>query len=306
MKFRSLKYLTLEGLKNIWVNRLMSIASIGVLVACMVLMGAAILFSLNVDKALGSLQDQNVVMVYIKDGITKEETKQAYQDVKKLANVKEAVFIPREEGVDSLLKDMGDQYKDLFAWVDEDQSGSFLPDGIRVSFTDLTKYDDSIKQIKAVKNIENINSSRELTMQIIGMRKMITIAGAWIIGLLMITALVIIANTIKITMHNRKLEISIMKAVGATDNFIRFPFIVEGMVLGLISALVTSGLLYLAYEMTVKQITKVMTLEAIPYSSVFWGILGLFCLIGVATGCIGSVISIGKYLRKEGSEFRAF
>lgn len=306
MKLRSLRYLLCEGFKNIWINRLMSVASIGVLVACMLLMGAATLFSLNVDKALGSLQDQNVVLVYTADTATEEEALTAYDAISKLDNVKTAKFITKEQGMDELMKDMGDQYEELFNVLDkEDSRGDFLPYGVQVSFVDLEQYADTIKQIKQIKGVDHINDSSEMTAQIVSIRRTVTIAGVAIIALLMITALVIIANTIRITMNSRKLEISIMKAVGATNSFVRIPFMVEGMVFGIISALLTTVILYFAYNFIIGQ-PNMAGLKAVDFMSVAGYMFGAFCIMGILAGCVGSMFSIGKYLRKEGSEFRAF
>lgn len=305
MKLRSLRYLISEGFKNIWMNRLMSVASVGVLVACMLLMGAATLFSLNVDKALGTLQDQNVIMAYAADDATEQEAKQAFETVKKIDNVKSAKFISKQDGMDSLMQDMGEQYAELFNYLDEDTEGDFLPYGMQISFEDLEQYDQTIDKIKAVKGVDHINDSRETTQLIVSVRKTITIAGVAVIALLMVTALVIIANTIKITMNSRKLEISIMKAVGATNNFVRIPFIVEGMVFGIISAIITTVLLYFAYNFLLGK-TGLNLSGAVPFMSVAGWMLGAFCILGIMAGVVGSMFSIGKYLKKEGSEFRAF
>ena len=306
MKLRSLRYLLCEGFKNIWINRLMSVASIGVLVACMLLMGAATLFSLNVDKALGTLQDQNVVLVYTADTATEKEAHAAYDAITKLDNVKTAKFITKEQGMDELMKDMGDQYEELFNVLDkEDSRGEFLPYGVQVSFNDLEQYADTIRQIKQIKGVDHINDSSEMTAQIVSIRRTVTIAGVAIIALLMVTALVIIANTIRITMNSRKLEISIMKAVGATNSFIRIPFMVEGMVFGIISALLTTVILYFAYNFIIGQ-PNMAGLHSVEFMSVAGYMFGAFCIMGILAGCVGSMFSIGKYLRKEGSEFRAF
>ena len=307
MKLSSIRYLTAEGFKNVWVNRLMAAASIGVLVACMVLMGAALLLSVNADKALGSLQDQNVALVYLEDATTEEEAQIAYQKISAVDNVnsKETKFISKEEGMQSLIDDMGEQYNELFTWLD-DEEGSFLPYGIQVSFEDLSKFNSTIDEISAIEHVDHINHSGDLAEMIVGIRKMVTIAGFWIIALLLITAMVIIANTIKITMFSRKLEISIMKAVGATNNFVRFPFIIEGMIFGLISAILSTGVLYFAYRVTLRQIEKIMSIQAVPFGDVALYLFGAFCALGVLAGCVGSIISIGKYLKREGSELSAF
>ena len=306
---RSLRYLIKEGFKNVWHNSLMSIASIGVLVAVMVLIGAAMLLSVNVDAMLSNLQAQNVVMVYTTDSATEEQARAAYNEITALENVNSDAcdFVTQEEGVQSLIDSMGSQYEELFEFIenDDEQKGSWLPFGMRISFNDLTKFDSTIEQIAKVNYVDHINDSRDLTMKIVNIRSLVNTAGICVIVLLFATALVIIANTIKITMHSRKLEISIMKAIGATDNFIRTPFVIEGVILGLVAAVISTGIIYGVYTLVVDKVAQ-MNMNAIPFADIGWMMLAVFLLLGVVTGCIGSIISIGKYLKKEGSEFRAF
>ncbi|OJU10003.1 MAG: hypothetical protein BGN88_13890 [Clostridiales bacterium 43-6] len=303
MKLRSVKYLLFEGLKNVWANRLMSIASVGVLIACMLLMGVAIIFSTNVDKALTGLQDQNVVMVYIKEGTDEISAQHVKDEISKLDNIKTTLFISKQEGLSSIMKGMGSDLQSYFKWTNEENP---LPDAVQITFKDLKQFDKTISQIKKIENVETIREVRELATKIVSIRQMINTSGFWIIGLLMITALVIIANTVRITMHSRKLEISIMKAVGATNNFIRLPFIIEGVVLGMVSATLTTGILYFIYRVAIRSITVHLKIQAVAFSSFIWWLVLIFSAIGLLTGVIGSFISLGKYLRKEGSEFRAF
>lgn len=306
---RSLRYLIKEGFRNVWHNSLMSIASIGVLVAVMVLIGAAMLLSVNVDAMLSNLQAQNVVMVYTTDSATEQQARAAYEEITALENVNASAcdFVTQEEGVQSLIDSMGSQYEELFEFIenDDEQKGSWLPFGMRISFNDLSKFDSTIEQIAKVEYVDHINDSRDLTMKIVNIRSLVNTAGICVIALLFATALVIIANTIKITMHSRKLEISIMKAIGATDNFIRTPFVIEGVILGLLSAVISTVIIYGVYTLVVDKVAQ-MNMNAIPFKDIGWLMLAVFLLLGVVTGCIGSIISIGKYLKKEGSEFRAF
>ena len=304
MKLRSIKYLTVEGLKNMWVNRLMSIASIAVLIACMLLMGAAIIFSLNVDKALGVLRDQSIVMVYMQDGRSEVENKATANTIRDLDNVKEATFVPQAEGLESLLDTFGEDAESLFTFVEGENP---LPDAVQVKLDDLNRFDATVSAIQKVEGVDSVNSMRETAMRVNSISRLINIAGFWIIGLLIITALVIISYTIRITMNSRKLEISIMKAVGATNNFIRFPFVVEGVVLGVSAAGITMVIIYFVYKAVLGAIQEsMMTQGAVPFTSFMWPLLGIFLLLGVLAGAIGSLISLGKYLRKEGSEFRAY
>ena len=134
----------------------------------------------------------------------------------------------------------------------------------------------------------------------------IGVAGVWIIGILLLISLVIVSNTIRVTMYNRKLDISIMKAVGATDAFVRIPFVVEGVIIGLISAVIAEGLLYFCYRVATETIiTTLDTTDIVKYGDMAWILLLVFIGIGIFAGVIGSAIMIRKYLRKEGSEFAA-
>ncbi|MBQ4155198.1 MAG: ABC transporter permease, partial [Clostridia bacterium] len=246
MKLRSVRYLAVEGFKNIWLHRLMTLASVCVLVSCMLLIGVAVLLSFNVEKAFGTLKDSNVVSVVLKDDekkpIKKEEALLIEQEIKKIANIKTTKYVSRDESADSFRESMGSIYDEFF------EDNNFLPTKIEVTFEDQAKYEKTIAKIGQIEGVEYVNFSEGLTEKLVGIQNVINTAGFWIIGLLLITALVIISNTIRITMASRRLEISIMKAVGATNSFIRLPFIVEGITFGLVSAVATTGLLYLVYN----------------------------------------------------------
>ena len=298
MKLRSVRYLTAEGFKNIWLHRLMTLASICVLVACMLLMGIAVLLTYNIQESFGAIKDNNIVMVYFDEKATDEQAKASQEQINKIPNVKTTSYVSKEQAADSFRETMGN-YDEFF------ENDEFLPIRIDVTLEDLELYDQTVAKLEKIDNVEHVNFSPELTEKLAGIQRIIYIAGAWIIGLLLVTALVIIANTIRITMASRRLEITIMKAVGATNNFIRFPFIVEGVAFGLISALLTTGILYLVYNATISKISEVTFMSLIPYSSIVWYLFGGFCAIGIIAGALGSMISISKYLNKEGSEQNA-
>lgn len=300
MKLRSVRYLTIEGLKNIWLHRLMTLASVCVLVACMLLIGVAVLLSINIDAAFGDLKDNNIVMVSLKDDVDEKEAKEIENSIKKLGNVKTTRYVSKDESADSFRESIGDIYDEFF-----EGDNSFLPTKIEITFKDLTKYEKTVSAIEKIEGVEYVNFSPELTERLEGIENVIYTAGIWIIVLLLITALVIISNTIRITMASRRLEISIMKAVGATNNFIRLPFIVEGITFGLVSAVSTTGILYLVYNSTVDKIKEFGFINVIPYTDVIWYLFAGFCAIGILAGAAGSLISISKYLKKEGSEQHA-
>ncbi len=348
MKLSSIKYLIKEGFKGAWANRLMSLASIGVLVACMVVIGLAILISENVTMAIGNLEKQNVVMVYMKDynwalysdalqndtesadsqvadsasqdsaesgtdenGIketdyvihNEEEAKALCDKIAALSNVESVEYVSSEAGLAAVKEDMLAGQEDYFTFLD-DQYGNPLSAAAKVTMKEMALFDETVKQIESIDGVDTIQSHGDLAEKIDAIKQGIYVAGFWIIAILIIISLVIVSNTIRVTMYNRKLEISIMKAVGATDAFVRIPFVIEGVIIGLISALVSEGLIYFCYRVATEKIS-VMLGSVVAFSEVAVYLLLVFVGIGMFAGALGSAIMIGKYLKREGSEFTA-
>lgn len=304
MKFRSFHYLLGEGFKNVWSHRLMSIASAGVLMACMLMIGIVGAISLNITNAVDLIEDQNVVLAFFEDDLSREDAQAATQRIAALDNIKSCIFITREEGLQRQKNSMGDEYAPLFEWVENENP---LPDSCQITLDDLDRFDQTLLAIRSISGVSTIRQQRDVVNKLSAIRSIINIIGVWVIALLLVIALVIVSNTIKITMYTRKLEINIMKAVGATDSFIRMPFIIEGMLLGMIAGVASTGILYLLYKLAERTFAHNFgTIAAfIPFSSFAFYLLGGFVLIGAVIGSLGSVISIGKYLRHEGSEFNA-
>ena len=348
MKMRSVRYLVGEGISNVWVNRLMSLASIGVLVACMVVIGLAVLISENVRIAIGNIEQQNVIMVYMKDynwalydetaketpsestsngetaaeqpaeetdknGIKKsdyiihdeQEAKALCDKIAAISSVEKVEYVSSDEGLEAAKSTMLENQAENFSFLN-DEYGNPLSSAAKVSLKPDSDFKGVIAEIEALDGVDTIQSHTDLADKINAIKKGVYIAGIGIMAILIVISLVIVSNTIRVTMYNRKLEISIMKAVGATDAFVRLPFVVEGMLIGIISAGISVGLLYCSYRIATE--TLVTTLQSdkiVAFGDVAWGLVFLFLVIGVFAGVIGSMLMIGKYLRKEGSEFTA-
>ena len=334
MKTRNFRYLIGEGFKGAWANRLMTLASIGVLVACMVIIGLALLISENVSRALGTLERQNVVMVYMKDyswalynedvekvkeggdenGITPEmyvihnddEAKELCKEIEKLTNVESVEYISGEEGLESLKANMPDGQEEYFISLLKEKNGNPLPSSAKVTMKSMSDFEDTVKSIEDMDGVDGVKAQSDLAERINSFKNGLMVAGIWIISILILISLVVVSNTIRITMYSRKLEISIMKAVGATDAFVRIPFVIEGVLIGLISAALAEGLLYFCYRVAAEPLTLALgTHEIVAYKEMALILFGVFAAIGVFAGALGSFIMIGKYLRREGSEFSA-
>jgi len=225
------------------------------------------------------------------------------EKIRSVSNVASVEFVSSQEGLEKIKNDMLSEQSEYFSFLDDDNP---LSCGAKVTMKDLSLFENTLTNIHAIDGVDSIQSQGDVAAKITSIKKGVSIAAFWIIGILLIISLVIVSNTIRVTMYNRKLEISIMKAVGATDWYIRIPFLIEGVTLGLFSALFTTGLLYFIYKAVIGTMKSALSIsQVIPYTNFVWFLLGVFSAIGVISGFLSSVVIIGKYLKKEGSEFRA-
>ena len=296
MKGASLGYLTKEGFRNVWVNRLMSLAAITVLMACLVIIGLGAMLFFNINSLLDNIESQNVIMVYVQDGTGDADVQNMETTIKKMDNVESCVFVSKEDAFKAQLEDMGSDAELL-----KDMENP-LPDAFKVSVKDMTHFNETVGELRAMSNVETVRENGDVADKLVNIRQGVTIVIAGMVALLFIVSLFIIANTIRITMFSRKLEISIMKAVGATNWFIRWPFMVEGVVIGIISSLVSFGVLAGLYQGVVYVFKDMLALfTPIGFLQYAGYILLLFMVIGMFTGSVGSLISMGKYLKEQGS-----
>lgn len=299
MKGTSLKYLTHEGFRNVWVNRLMSLASVTVLMACLIIMGAGIMIYFNINNVVDKVQSQNVVMVYVADDASEDETTQIGTSLKGISNVESCEFVPKEVAFQEQIQSMGGDAA-LFEGFDEIP----LPDAYKVTVKDLSQFENTVSQIKQINKVDSVRENSDLASKLLSLRHAVSIVSVGLVVMLFLVALFIISNTIRITMFSRKLEISIMKAVGATNWFIRWPFMIEGMILGTISGIVSLGVLWGLYAVGEKVFAQTLSLigfSLVPFSGYWWQILLVFVAIGLFTGGFGSLVSMAKYLKEQGS-----
>ena len=296
MKLSSLGYLLKEGARNIWSNRTMSFASVGVLVSCLLLTGAAVLFSMNIDSAMQSVEGSNSITVYCTQGLPTLKAVQVGEQIKNLENISECGLVPKDQAVEEMLDMLGDNGTVLQGLMGED---NFLPDAYRISLTDLSKYEETAAQITAIEGVEKIIDYSDIANQLTQLDDMVTTVCFWIILLLGVVSLFIIANTIRVALFSRRVEISIMKSVGATNWFVRVPFIVEGLLIGLVSGGLASIILNLAYDSVMSSLSVLSFFTPLPLGPYRMRIVLIFLLAGSAFGVLGGLISIGRYLKKD-------
>ncbi len=302
----SLKYLIKEGFRNSWTNRMMSIASISVLLCCLVLIGSASMIFLNINSLVDRIEDENVIMVYIEDDTSQEDIAAMKDSIEAMDNIQSVEFVDKESAWQDQLKTMGEAQAEFFTEINPDKIP--LPDAYKVTVSDLSLFKETVSQIKQLDNIDTVRENSDLAKKLQTISHGISIIAIAIIAVLFAISLFIISNTIKLTVYSRRLEISIMKSVGATNSFVRLPFIVEGVILGVISGVLSLGVVWGIYELAVNQFSDLLnSLSLIPldFKSYALYMLGAFVGIGIISGVGGSLITMGKYLNKEGSEISA-
>ena len=294
-------YLTKEGFRNLWVNRMMSVASIAVLMSCLVMMGTAFMVLVNVENVLNIVEAENIVSVYLDMDATQDEVQQVKEKILMTQNVTKCEFVSKEQAFEEVLeKDEFDAESELFKDIENP-----LPDMFEVSMEDENLFDETIANLEQIDNVDVVRGSKEITDILIQIRSTISYISIGIIVVLLLISLFIISNTIRITMFNRRLEINIMKSVGATNWFVRWPFMVEGMLLGFISAVVSLGAVWGIYELLeslIYDLFGIMSRDfvAADFKAYVLYILAAFIVIGVLSGGCGSFVSIQKYLKERG------
>lgn len=297
MRGSSFGYLIRVGVRSVFKNRLMSFASIGVLMACMLLIGSAGMLSLNVNSIVGYVEDQNEVMVFADDNLDEDELQNLDLDLHSLDNIRDIQFISREQ----TLEEFNQKSEEGLGFEEGDNP---FPNAFRLSVDDLSRLSETVEKLQGLEGVIEVNAPTDIASTIVSVKQAVYIGGSSIVLILAIVALIIIANTIKITVFNRRKEINIMKFVGATDMFIKLPFFVEGMVLGLLAASLAFFILWGGYEYLVtwmdgnqSALFMMFKEQIIPFESIALMMYGAFAAGGVLIGVGGSMIFVRKYLR---------
>lgn len=321
MSGSSFRYLIKEGFRNTWTNRMMSVASICVLLSCLVLIGSASMIFLNINSLVSKIENENVIMVYIGDKtleesnndnsldidstITQQDIDEMGEKLRAMSNVQDVEFVAKETAWQEQLDTMEDAQAELFS---EDKDKIPLPNAYKVTVRDLSQFTATVNEIKQLDHIYTVRQNTDLAKKLDTISRGISVIAIVIIAVLFVISLFIISNTIKLTVYSRRLEISIMKSVGATNSFVQLPFIVEGIILGVISGVISLGAVWGFYEFAVSRLKDVFSsigLDALKFVDYALPMLGVFVAIGVVSGVGGSLITMRKYLSKEGSEISA-
>ncbi len=287
MKYNILGYLIGEGFGNVFKNKKSTGASLMIMCATMIIFGIFLILTENINHFVTKVESEQGIQVFINNDATQKQIEEIKEKIMALDGVSTADFISKEQALNQMKERFGDK-KDLLAGYEEN---NIFPASYVVTLTDLTKSKEVQDQILTFENIKKITSKDETVSTLISLANGIKIVTGVILILLVIISVFIIANTIKLTVHARRKEISIMKYVGATNGFIRWPFIVEGMIIGIVAsiisiAIVGTGYSFLAEQMVNAQFMQVINMTLITFGDMFNSIIFVYMLLGIGIGAI--------------------
>ena len=231
MRLSSVGYLFKQGVRNIWHNRIMSVASFCILTVSLLLIGFTVLFSANINMVLSSVEDKNEVIIYITDNTSNEDIVVLGDKLRATPNVSEVNFYSKEQAFADIKKNMTDA-EEIFSYLGDE---SPLPDAYRIRIADIDNMSSTLMAINGYENIEKVKAPYDFVNVLTGLNSIITIVSAVILAALIVVSFVIISNTTRASVDIRKREITIMRFVGATKTFIKIPFFIEGLVMGVVA-----------------------------------------------------------------------
>ena len=294
MAKHDLRYFFHEGVSNMFSHGFMSFAAIGITVACLLIMGTFTLVAVNANELLRDLEQENEILAYVDDSYTTEQAKALQKKLEAVDNVASVTFISKEEATESFEK----QYEDEAVLQDLDPE--IFEDRYAIKVKDLNRQSETVRQVGEIEGISDVNAHEEIAGGFVTVRNVATVVCVALIAILFVVSVFIVSNTIKLTTFDRRDEIAIMRMVGATNGFIRWPFVYEGFMLGLLGAVIAFLLqwaLYAAVARGVDSNDTLQLIQIIPFSELWVPVAVVFAAAGILIGVGGSLSAIRKFLQ---------
>ena len=294
MKINNIGYLLKEGVKGIFKHGFMSFAAVCVTLACLLIIGSFSILVYNVNIMVDDLNKTNEILVYIDSELPDAEAKSVGTKINQISNVLQAEFVSREEALEAFIADHKEEGEAFAGVVAGDLRHRFV-----VTLEDNALMEQTANQIYKIPGVAKINAEYELAEGFITLQSVLQIVSVGIISVLLVVSLLIISNTVKLAMYDRRDEIAIMKMVGATNGFIRLPFVVEGFTLGMVGAAAAFFIEWGLYDMLIQRIEEIDTLQLfkfVPFEQLLVPMVATFAAAGLFVGVLGSWTSIRKFM----------
>lgn len=296
MKYNIFGYLIGEGFSNVFKNKKSTGASLMIMCATMIIFGIFLILGENINHFVDQVKSEQGFQVFLKTDATDEEVQKVGEEIRKIDGVSTAEYKDKAYALNTMKEKLGDKSELIDGYGSE-----YFPTSYVVTLTDLNLSKDVQNKILEIANVDKITSSDKTVSTLLNLAKGIKAVTGVILMLLIVISIFIISNTIKLTVHARRKEISIMKYVGATNSFIRWPFLVEGIIIGVVAGAISVGIIGLAYTYIVGQISgtsffEIANIKFIEFSSMSELLILVYLGLGIGVGAIGSTISMKKYL----------
>ena len=297
MKYNVFTYLVGEGFSNIFKNKKQAFTSFGTMCLIMIFFGACFILVGNFNHFIKQVESQQGIQAFIKKDATEEEIEEVKNEINQIGEINTIEFVSKEQALQSLKERMFRDRADLLEGYDV----SIFKPSYKITLTDITKTTEVKEKVSEIENVVKVTNSEEYIEKLIKVARGIKIGSYIIIIALIAISVFIISNTIKLTVYARRKEISIMKYVGATNSFIRGPFVVEGIMIGIMAGVITLGIIAILYGLIISKIEtssilQSMQVRLLKFEDIYLYLIAVNAFLGVGIGVLGSSISMKKYL----------
>lgn len=296
MKHNRLGYLIKEGFKSIFTHGFMSFASVTIIVACLLIMGSFTLLAVNVDNVIDDFEQKTEIVAFVDEDLSVEDAMELQKRIEAIDNVKSAEFVTAEQAMENFISQYDEEERESFAYVTAD----FFRHRYVIYMDDVALMENTAEEVNSVNGIAEVSDSLELSQGFITARNIVSIISVILIVILFVVSVFIMSNTIKLATFSRREEIAIMKMVGAGNGFIRCPFVVEGLVLGLFGGGIAFLIQWGVYDLVCGKVVSGIVgnlFGIIPFTALMYPVLGVFLAVGFIVGVFGSSIAIRNYLK---------
>ena len=299
MRTSNVTYLVKKGISSIWKNFLMSFASFCILMVSLLLVSCAVLLMMNVNKIMSNIEDTNEITIYLKEDISDKQVEHIKSVLEKNQDITDVKYYSKEQALDDFLDNMA-EYSELLDYLDKNP----MPETFLVRVKDLSKIRHVVNTVNDIEGVEQTKAPYDFASVLVQIRNTFTLIGGAVLIALVVVSIVIVSNSIRTSVFARRNEISIMRYVGATSGFIKAPFFVEGMFIGILAGAAAWGLTWLIYDSVFALFSADLTVWQMfgfygltPFGDIMWYVLAVNCAAGALLGAVGTVFSTGKYLK---------
>lgn len=294
MRIKTLKYYFREAIQSVLRNSWISVASIGVVAVSLLILGSSLLLVMNANNIAANLESSVEISVFLKDNTTPEQVRELEDKIRAMPEVTQVVFITKQQALEEMKKNFGDK-KDILAGLEEKNP---LPDAFRVKTITADQVAPLAGQLELFAHVDQVRYGQGVVEKLLALSRWVRTAGLATMILLGIAAVFLIATTIRLSVYARRKEIGIMKFLGATNWFVRFPFILEGMILGLAGSIIAVTIVYFGYISLIENIQLSLPfMQLVTDRALIKPLMEGLLVLGLAIGAAGSLISMRRFLK---------